>query len=853
MLQRKREAERLRYQRIKNDPQKNEEMKEKERLKYHKKKEKGTRKLVKYMNPREHRAAKKKWKKHCAKYRSKKKAMAEITNMFVRENTPNSEIEATDEPQRPRQSPIINAIAEKRRRRAKKLQAETMKKKDKKIEDLRKKLAKYKKRLLRMAKTKENNIIETPFTKLQKMSDTAEGRQDLVKKAFFGEVLKEQLKDNYSTLKTRIDKNIFTKAISGSKVEKYKLWRNSSGMLSYKRVKKAKLNPSLVALKQTRKDKISKECITSVQYFYEDDANSRLGAGKKEFVTRKGVRKQKRYLLDSMLGLYKKFIINSDFKISYQTFCRLRPFWVVKPRVDDRDTCLCITHANVNLKLSALHGAKIIPYSSHQKLLEDLCCDRYNEQCLSRQCQRCVNKTPAYKEFDNSKPIHFKKWVAEKQQFTDPKTKKTRQVTKYLKKVFTLPPLHLIGELHKDLESFLCHERNIVHQFNAINILKKNLSDEDALIHMDFSENYATKCGQEIQAFHFGGSRVQISLHTVVVYLKNSIKSYCTASSNISHSPAAIWTHLQPVFNALPLQIKNLHFLSDGPVTQYRNKTMFYILASKLPERLPNIQKFSWNYSESGHGKGAPDGVGATCKRTADSVVAAGGDVDNLETFMTAIQEKCPGIILGTIDHEAIQTMSAEIEREASQAKTFSGTLRVHQVTGNIFNPVGLRVARPVTLTMRNLSCFCNAVKCKHFKIGCLKYREHPQLKYCQKKPKLKVEDIYDSDENESGPSSVPFNEQYTIGQYVLVKFPVKKIEYRYVGVIDSIDTEEHELTITFLKLCDNKGQMFRVDHNDVSEVSFDQIVYKLPNPSLLIKRHSEFLKFKLPIDVYEK
>lgn len=44
ILEQKRTAERLRYQRLQNDPHKREEMKEKERRKYQKKKEKGTRK-----------------------------------------------------------------------------------------------------------------------------------------------------------------------------------------------------------------------------------------------------------------------------------------------------------------------------------------------------------------------------------------------------------------------------------------------------------------------------------------------------------------------------------------------------------------------------------------------------------------------------------------------------------------------------------------------------------------------------------------------------------------------------------------------------------------------------------------
>lgn len=60
---------------MKNDPQKRGALKEKERVKYLKKKQKGTSKLVDYMTPREHREAKKKWREHCRNYRDKKKGL----------------------------------------------------------------------------------------------------------------------------------------------------------------------------------------------------------------------------------------------------------------------------------------------------------------------------------------------------------------------------------------------------------------------------------------------------------------------------------------------------------------------------------------------------------------------------------------------------------------------------------------------------------------------------------------------------------------------------------------------------------------------------------------------------------
>lgn len=840
ILQRKREAERKRYECMKNDPQKREALKEKERLKYLKKKEKGTRKLVDNMTPREHREAKKKWREHCSNYRNKKKQLKNIATAFMRENTPETDV--SDSLRMPTPGRDVADKIQKRKNRNKALRYRINKKKDDEINKLKKKLFKYKKRLTRLTERTKPKPKDTPNTKLQKMIDNPETRREVVKKALFGEVLKEQLRENLSNLNTVREKRMLAKVVSGSMVDKYKLWRmDNNAVITLRRIKKSKVTGRLAG-----KTKVSDEVLKAVANFFEDDSNSRLGAGKKEFITRKGTRKQKRYMLDSLVGLYSKYQKQkSQFKLSYQTFCRLRPFWIVKPKVDQRDTCLCITHANIDLKLTALHNGKILNYNSYQKLLQELCCDRYNEQCISRECQKCLNKTPSYKEFNDKKSIIYKKWIAEKAEFIDPKSKNTRRVTKHIKKSLDVNPRYLITELHEDLEKLFRHERNILHQFNSIKQLKNSLTEEDVLIHVDFSENYVTKYAQEIQAFHFGGSRTQISLHTVVVYLKDKIKSYCTISTNVSHSPAAIWAHLMPIFDDLPPEIKTLHFLSDGPVTQYRNKTMFYIMANKIPERFPHVQKFTWNYTESGHGKGAPDGVGAACKRTADAVVAAGGDVENLEKFVDAIKPRCPAINLSIIQDDTIQEMSAKIEQEGSKIKNFVGTLKVHQVTGKFYNSSGIKL-NSIEIVMRHLSCFCENDSCLHFKIGKILYEDMQ---------KLRVEDVFtDSEtENDAGPSCITTGNAFNTGDYILVKLPAKNMEYRYVSVIDIIDEEEDELRVTFLKLCDKKGQTFRIDQMDVADVAMNQVIEKLPNPNLLMKGNRIFYKFDSCVNVFEQ
>ena len=62
-----------------------------------------------------------------------------------------------------------------------------------------------------------------------------------------------------------------------------------------------------------------------------------------------------------------------------------------------------------------------------------------------------------------------------------------------------------------------------------------------------------------------------------------------------------------------------MYVFSDGPTTQYRCKDNFYML-SKVPIEL-GYQRINWSFMEAGHGKGAPDGIGAVVKREADRAV----------------------------------------------------------------------------------------------------------------------------------------------------------------------------------------------------------------------------------------
>ncbi|CAH0717729.1 unnamed protein product, partial [Brenthis ino] len=503
-LEKKRLAERLRYQRIKNDPEKYSQQKEKEKKKYERKKEKGTIKTVNQMTPREQRKARKIWREK-AKQRRRRLALQHIENAPA--TIPTSDNENINQRAQAGQRRSIQA------RRARNI---LIKKQVAQIAQLKSTIQCYKKRLQRSKRQNNMEIEKSPGTRVSALLSSPKSRDTVKKKILCGEVLSQQLRDNFSDLTTQKEQRLFQ--ISGKLVSKYRVLEEDKIL---KPIQKRKTKLTLIEAKRS----IRKKSIIlrkTIEIFMEEDSNSRVCAGKKDVVTKQGVRKQMRVMLDTLINLYKLFIKKNGIKISYALFCKFRPFWVVQSRYDKRNTCLCVKHSNIELILNCLHQAKIISVLNYVDLLNTFCCNRYNEDCLSRNCETCKNKTLCYKEFDNSFPLLYKKWQSVPQDYVDVKTKKTRKIMKCVKSTIEIYPRDLILQLESNTEILLLHEFNIVHQYMAMKLKKETLTERDAIIHVDFSKKYQTKYAEEVQSFHFGGSREQISIHTVVVYTKGN-------------------------------------------------------------------------------------------------------------------------------------------------------------------------------------------------------------------------------------------------------------------------------------------------------------------------------------------
>ena len=149
------------------------------------------------------------------------------------------------------------------------------------------------------------------------------------------------------------------------------------------------------------------------------------------------------------------------------------------------------------------------------------------------------------------------------------------------------------------------------------------------------------RANSELKSSLFILERVEPNVHTGMLYGQNFSQGFATLSQSLRHDPAAINAHLKQILNFFLSkfqQVKKLHFMSDGPTTQYRNRKIFYIITQYFSLCYLQIEFISYNFSEAGHGKSAADGIGSTLIRLADDRVKFGHDISTFDMLVSTLR-----------------------------------------------------------------------------------------------------------------------------------------------------------------------------------------------------------------------
>ncbi|CAG9790444.1 unnamed protein product [Diatraea saccharalis] len=559
--------------------------------------------------------------------------------------------------------------------------------------------------------SQSNEIIQTMTTLSEQ--DKNKVKKVILEKYVITEAIKQEYRKNKNIKK--VLRNIFTSQI----VQKYKMVSNFRRVIG--------LKSRIRNLSKYVVPKRSSKLVKKIRRFYLRDDVSRASAGKKETKTFKKQKHQKRYLLDTMSNLHKKFKEETGIKASVNTFRRHRPFYVVKPRLSDRETCVCKIHANIEFKFQALQKIKVLdPGLKLMDILQEIVCDIKSKECMYSECNICKMATVTYNftERKRNDNVTWFEWTTKNVGYQ--KNKETKMTKKVVIESKTEKLEILLSNFEKELKKFKEHYFNIWYQYNIYRNLKNSLQNIEVMVHCDFSENYSCKFHRQIQAVHFG-SQNQISLHTSVMYIKGSKPlSYCTLSDSTDHSPAAIWAHLKPILTDVKTkhpEIDTVHVFSDGPTTQYRQKKNFYLFKLYLEDL--NYKKGTWNFSEAYHGKGAADGIGGVIKRLLDAKVSHGIDVLNTSVAYSVLKEDT-NVNLYCIKKSDISEIKSRNQTAFESLVPIPDTMKIHQIQAeseNCSNEVRYRV----------LSCFCNSSSLRGF-CDCFDTKKHFLIKPRPKK-----------------------------------------------------------------------------------------------------------------------
>ncbi|CAG9781803.1 unnamed protein product [Diatraea saccharalis] len=671
---------------------------------------------------------------------------------------------------------------------------------------------------------RENQILKQNIKKLKQKYDKYKKRfeREKKKKALDTEknedlrykVLSGAIKKTFKQTKSRKEREVIKKIFSTVEVidsrMKKKMLMNNLGI--DKIVKRKFCIENEIVLKRRIKD------------FYLRDDVSRATAGKKETVTKAQVKVQKRFMLDSMKNLYKAFIKeNPDLRCSYFYFTRNKPFYVVSASVDGRNTCLCKIHTNFAYKANVLKKKGITGTDNLNILIESTVCNVKSKNCMYGICDLCANKKYEYFRKNISGTITWPEWIRKEDSYK--KDEKLLKTIKNVKEYKNEEAEAFVKIFENDLKAFKIHVFNIKTQFQSFRHCLDNIRPYECILVADFSENYNCKHSQEVQSHHFGGSRKQISLHTVVVYTfnKNSAKGYevnsfCTISESNNHQPAAIWCHLDPILKSIRsnfADINTVHFYSDGPSTQYRQKQNFYLMCTRFFDY--GFVNMTWSFFEAGHGKGPADGIGGFLKRTADKIVAnVLFDANKNELLPDLTNEDA---LPEDLEAHMIDVMASD-----------TLTLDLEIISDDDTPLASLKITKQLQeLTNRRQNIYSKIYNSESDK-------------------------SYSSDKEPS--ASYDINAKIGRGDFLLVKLYVdasKNKSYTYACKTLTEIEDDGEIQVMFLRVVDENAKRFRLDKKDISYVNHENIVKKLPVPALVKKGCRSYYVFKESLEVFEK
>ena len=709
----------------------------------------------------------------CYHYRAKRKSAteAEGENDNSANNVPNQSMYPRRDDKDRRSSrvhasrmPLVVRIPFPQRKKSEKKQPKCLSKAYKKIGKLHTDNQKLTQRLKRVQKRNERlkvklseasaSSVKKSIAKMTPRSKTkTEIKQaglkakdlprSIKKKLTFANAVAAQFKQTYHETRKQSIQRSLRCTIAGKVVKKYKCISTLHKETGIRRCTLA----TEVAQRRVRGGTLRAFLQDRILSYFERDDVSRMMPGKKDAT--KG--KQNRILTDYLSNLHARFCSeNIDIAVSFTTFCRLRPSHIKLTSMLSRNTCLCTIHQNMALKMRSLRT-----YGLEVSLNPETTSEKVAPPKMAELLSQLETETS----------IIYQEW--RKVEINGVKKMRILSVTK--------TPKEFIETMNKDYMAFQDHVSRLRQQYKALRDLKNGLPQHHVIVQMDFAENYACQNVEEIQSAYWNGTSV--TLHPVVAYYKDDNdklqhKSYVFLSPLGEHNAKTVVTIIDKLIPLLKEQVPGMnciHYWTDSPTSQYRNRYIFSLLCKH--QDMYGLTA-CWNFFESGHGKSVCDGIGGVAKRQASDAVKQGKviiqDADDFFAWASSNQKGLTYVMYTKGEYDKASEFVATID-----CRPLPGTQKLHAVV-----PINNS-----EVLVRAVSCYCE---------GCLdgSRRCDGWLRRSLKPKKSKPKDaVGDATGEENG--DVPVK----VGEYIAAMYE----DSWYIGRVLEVDKEDQDTKITFM------------------------------------------------------
>ncbi|XP_041349280.1 uncharacterized protein LOC121368607 [Gigantopelta aegis] len=501
---------------------------------------------------------------------------------------------------------------------------------------------------------------------------TNEQASSVRKELLFSNVVLHELKE--SRMKSG-NKTILHRVAAGKILKKYRCIKMMSVKTGMSKNSLASVKDKSLTLKKKRRSRIIQNLQQNLLELYERDDNSQCQPGKSDTKTIHGVKIQKRILTDYLANLHVKFLLESPtIKISMASFCRARPKHVLLTSFITRSTCLCTKHQNMALKIKAIRKEGVnVPINPETFVKESHDCD----------------------EYELPENVTYSQW---KRVEIEEKNKR-KSVMRIVQTV--VPKETFLDILKKEAVEFRDHITRVKIQYEAIRTLKENLPQHHIILQMDFAENYSCNTMEEIQSAYF--NKTGVTIHQVVCYYRGNDgslehKSFVAISDVLSHVSSTVIAIIEtiiPYIKEIDPDVKVLHYWTDSPISQYRNRFIFNFVANH--HSLFGIHA-RWNYFEAGHGKGPCDGLGGSVNQLAGEAVGHGKATiqDATDFFLWANNSNMASVKFIFVSSEECDKISDQIK--SLKIRPVKSIMHIHVVIGKGDSKV----------LVCNVTCFCD-------------------------------------------------------------------------------------------------------------------------------------------------